>query len=412
MFLRVFVLFFGSIYLAVGQENVALGKIVRESSFSSPYTGFLVVDGLLSPPYCFTSQTSGYQWVQIDLIWLFHVNLIDVYGKQLTKVVNIRLTNENLVTLVSCNNLTSQLNSPNVTFQCPNTGKYSSRYISIDQSSNAVDTLSICEVVVDGQFADVSIRKANLVLKKMSLSSSEYPATNSLTLKAFKMISTFMVDGVRDTTPLHGHCVQTSEVGTSPNWIQADMDGNHHIDYIAFTNRDTPLDFVLVRSTNFIIGLTPYNASDVAPVRGQYPLCNTYPGAVPRNRRVTLQCNANLPAYRYVIVQQAYGISDGHLTVCELEVYEPSSFSKVWISRQDHQLVGYTFLEFPALRPMSCIVQCIKLGLYQCDSINFNKQLNVCQLNSHRNGFQIGNFASNKNWTFWNATYYYPGGNR
>ena len=80
---------------------------------------------------------------------------------------------------------------------------------------------------------------------------------------------------------------------------------------------------VALRLSNFIIGLMTNNASSVPPVRGEYPLCATYPGNVPIAARITLQCNANLPAYRYIIAHQAVGAYDGYFAFCELEAYEP-----------------------------------------------------------------------------------------
>ncbi|ESN95486.1 hypothetical protein HELRODRAFT_179256 [Helobdella robusta] len=165
--------------------------MAKESSFSGQNSGFLAIDGQLSPPYCFVSQTSCYQWLQIDLIWLYRVDVVQIVEKFTTNEFNVQLMASSMKTNASCKNMTSQLNNINVTFQCPNATEHAS--------------------------------------------SSSY----------------------------------------------------------------------------------------VPPTKGGYPLCARYPGVVPVASRVTLQCNANLPAYRYIIVHQAFGAGNGYLAVCELEAYEP-----------------------------------------------------------------------------------------
>ncbi|ESN98233.1 hypothetical protein HELRODRAFT_193007 [Helobdella robusta] len=306
----------------------------------------------------------------------------------LPKIISVRLTNSNLVTLATCYNLTSQLNNTNVTFQCANAAGYPSRYLFLEQSDSSVTNLNICEVEVQGEYADVNGPKRNLLLKQNTSMSSVYLSTNSITQQSLAQSSGLLVDGIRDTTPLHGHCAQTSKPGTGSNWMLVDMDGYFFVDYIALTSRGS------TRLRSFIIGLTSFKASDFLPLRGGYPVCNVYPSVVPVSSRITLRCNANLPP------QQAYALSDGYLGVCELEAYESSSFSKLWISSSDQRLVGFVFLELPALRPTSCVLKCMKLGRYECDSFNFNQQLNVCQLNKHRNGFQLENLTSIHTWSF------------
>ncbi|ESN95508.1 hypothetical protein HELRODRAFT_193528 [Helobdella robusta] len=403
------------------QNNIALGKMVRESSVNGTYNGFLVVDGVSSFPFCFSSLTSGYQWIQIDLIWLYRINKVRVFNKLASNILNVQLTSANLSIVASCNNLTNQLNNVNVTFQCPDDAEHSSKYITVDQNNSSTNIMNICEVVVEGRYSDAQPERANLLQNKKALMKTTFSRdTSSLTNQLISMVAGLVVDGIRDPTVFHGHCAHSNDAGFAQNWIQVDMAAEHHVDYIALVSRDSNGLLVSLRLSNFIIGLTSDRADVVTPVRGQYPLCATYPGNVPPVTRVTLPCNANLPAYRYIFLHQAYGASDGYIAACELEAYEPSvpfpenaqknfllmvSFPNgiKWNSLKNSKLMSYTFLEIKAVKPLHCIRQCIKLGEYSCDSFNFNRQLNLCQLNKHRNGFSSESLATGASWTFWTS---------
>ncbi|ESN95507.1 hypothetical protein HELRODRAFT_179281 [Helobdella robusta] len=393
-------------YNISGNVNIALGRMVRESSYNGPFNSFLVVDGLLSSPYCFKSQTSGYQWVQIDLIWLYQVDYVRVIGKLATNLLNVKPESQSSNTLAQCNCLTNQLNNVNATFQCSNGAEHSTRYITVDQASSTPDVMTICEVLVEGRYNDALPERANLLQNKNALMKTTFSiGTSSLTNQLISMVAGLVVDGIRDPTLLHGHCAHCYDKGFAQNWIQVDMAANHHVDYIALVSRDTNDLSVSLRLSNFIIGLTSDRADGVTPVRGQYPICATYPGDVPPATRVTLSCNANLPAYRYIFLHQAYGAGDGFIAACELEAYEPTvpfpDKRIKWNSLENSKLMSYTFLEIKAVKPLHCIRQCIKLGEYSCDSFNFNKQLNICQLNKHRNGLLNGTLTIGELWTFW-----------
>ncbi|ESN95544.1 hypothetical protein HELRODRAFT_179320 [Helobdella robusta] len=132
--------------------NVALGKMVRESSSAAPFNSYLVVDGMNSAPYCYKSQTSGSQWIQIDLIWLHQVDYVRVFGKLSTNILNVKLTSPNNLTNIVCSNQTDQAGSINVVFQCSDSPEHSSKYVTIYQNSTSTDIMNICEVVVDGQW--------------------------------------------------------------------------------------------------------------------------------------------------------------------------------------------------------------------------------------------------------------------
>jgi len=72
------------------------------------------------------------------------------------------------------------------------------------------------------------------------------------------------------------------------------------------------------RSDNFIIGLTDVSPTVTAPTLWNYALCGQYPGAVGLGATVTMVCNSDLQAYRYLILQ--FPIND-KANFCELEVY-------------------------------------------------------------------------------------------
>ncbi|ESN95545.1 hypothetical protein HELRODRAFT_179321 [Helobdella robusta] len=229
--------------------------------------------------------------------------------------------------------------------------------------------------------------------------SSAYSFVNSLTIVKFFAVAALTVDGIRDPTFFHGHCAHTNERDFAKNWVQVDMGKDRYVDYIALVSRDVEVLCIICaqRLTNFTIGLTSTSATVVSPVRDQYPMCGRYRGNVPIATRVTLQCNANLPAYRYIIVHQAVGAYNGYLGFCELEAYEPLA-----------QMI-FPFKQFPAVRLAFCVGRCMQLGEVECDSFNFNQQLGVCQLNRHRNGYQIGELLPNVRWEFWNVNYHYIG---
>ncbi|ESN95501.1 hypothetical protein HELRODRAFT_179275 [Helobdella robusta] len=402
-------------HLTAGQENVAFWKMVNGSPSTDSYNGSLVVDGVSSFPFCYVSQTSGYQWIQIDLIWLYRVDTVRVLGKLERNVLMVNLKESYYKTNVSCSNLTSQVTSVSVTFQCPNATEHATRYISIDQSNSSDVNMTICEAVVEGHYAEVLAKRTNLLLFKNATMSSSYFGYNLITKSNYSLKADYLVDGNRDPNIYHGHCAHSNEQGFAQNWMQVDMQDDRYIDYVALISRDTFTASVSSRTSNFIIGLTDISALDAIPVRGRYPLCNRYPGNVPIASRVTLQCNANLPAYRYVILQQAIGAGNGYFAVCELEAYEPQEEmvlphkQRIWTLAKSLKLLNNTFMEFSAVKPAFCVGQCIQLGEFGCDSFNFNYQLKICQLNSHRNGFPLVNLVSSRTWTFWNATYHYVG---
>ena len=77
------------------------------------------------------------------------------------------------------------------------------------------------------------------------------------------------------------------------------------------------------RLRDFVVGVTNFRPSPGSPpVRGSYPLCARYIGVPPADSSITLRCDPNTQAGRYVIVQLP-GIE--HLEICELEIFEGQS---------------------------------------------------------------------------------------
>jgi len=68
---------------------------------------------------------------------------------------------------------------------------------------------------------------------------------------------------------------------------------------------------------NFIVGFTNVSPNVSTPTLYNYTLCGQYPGAVPNATTVSLYCQANLPPFRYVIVQIPLSV---YFVACEIEV--------------------------------------------------------------------------------------------
>ena len=73
------------------------------------------------------------------------------------------------------------------------------------------------------------------------------------------------------------------------------------------------------RYDNFTVGLTNVSPTISTPTLYNYTLCGQYPGAVPNGTTVSLNCQNNLPPFRYVIVQKPLG--DSFFVLCEIEVF-------------------------------------------------------------------------------------------
>ena len=83
------------------------------------------------------------------------------------------------------------------------------------------------------------------------------------------------------------------------------------------------LNIVDDRLDNFIVGVTNTEPNINTALRGSYPLCGQYNGPSRDQTTLRVNCSADTPAGRYVVIQQN---STGYpaLTVCELEIYTRS----------------------------------------------------------------------------------------
>jgi len=71
-------------------------------------------------------------------------------------------------------------------------------------------------------------------------------------------------------------------------------------------------------SNDFVVGLTSVSPQDSKPILWNYTLCGQYPGTVPPGATVMLQCQDNLPPFRYVVVHFP---SSRIVSVCEIQVH-------------------------------------------------------------------------------------------
>jgi len=101
-------------------------------------------------------------------------------------------------------------------------------------------------------------------------------------------------------------------------YLFCESTGNNDIDVMFLYN----IFDTAYRSNNFIVGLTNVSPEISTPTLWNYTLCGQYPGAVPAGATVSLDCQANLPQFRYVIVQ--FPITN-HMNFCELEVMAPGA---------------------------------------------------------------------------------------
>jgi len=74
---------------------------------------------------------------------------------------------------------------------------------------------------------------------------------------------------------------------------------------------------VVHKYDNFIIGLTNSSSNVSTRTLWNYAMCGQYQGVVPNGRTVSLDCQDNLPPFRYVIVQRPLY---GFFVACEIEV--------------------------------------------------------------------------------------------
>ncbi|ESO03911.1 hypothetical protein HELRODRAFT_172939 [Helobdella robusta] len=146
----------------------------------------------------------------------------------------------------------------------------------------------------------------------------------------------------------------------------------------------------------FIVGLKDNNQNII---RGNYLVCGQYPKKAEISKKHTLKCNPFLPKQQFLIVQQ-YLYGGGGFTICQLEIYLYEALSNVsstvWTKQYMDEptktysvlLLGNVLHETRRRSLLDCVVLCSVEASRQCDSLNYCKWSNLCQLNSHKYGYQ------------------------
>ena len=71
-------------------------------------------------------------------------------------------------------------------------------------------------------------------------------------------------------------------------------------------------------SSYFIVGLTDVSPETTAVALYNYDLCAQYPTTVPDAVDIYMECDSNVPARRYLVVQRN---GAAYVTFCEIQVY-------------------------------------------------------------------------------------------
>ena len=75
---------------------------------------------------------------------------------------------------------------------------------------------------------------------------------------------------------------------------------------------------------NFIVGVTNSTPDAVAPVRGSYPICGTYPRTPSASELCMVNCTTpGLPLARYLLIQLP--LTGNYANMAEVEVYSTQS---------------------------------------------------------------------------------------
>ena len=70
---------------------------------------------------------------------------------------------------------------------------------------------------------------------------------------------------------------------------------------------------------NFIVGVTNSDPTVVAPVRGAYPVCGTYPYTPSGSEVCLVNCSPGTPPSRYLIIQLP--VTGSYTNMAEVEVF-------------------------------------------------------------------------------------------
>ncbi|ESO05529.1 hypothetical protein HELRODRAFT_191323 [Helobdella robusta] len=231
----------------------------------------------------------------------------------------------------------------------------------------------------------------NLALRKETICSSVF---DNLSLPSN------LVDGDSNPNYSSGHCYHGSDGPGGPNWAVVDLVDSYYVDYVNLFSRDYCCP---ERMDYFVIGLDSKNYNGLDVVRGTYPLCGQYKYKAVGGGKHTLKCNAHLTsAHRYVIAQQpVYG--PGAFSICELEVFAANYLnSKIWKRFFNRRLSGYVSGRLVVNGRIKCLLTCIPGS---CDSVNFQVDGSVCELNRHLNGYLLSSLNLSSGWSFYEVQY-------
>ncbi|ESO03936.1 hypothetical protein HELRODRAFT_172966 [Helobdella robusta] len=185
------------------------------------------------------------------------------------------------------------------------------------------------------------------------------------------------------------------------------MASAYTVDYARLLSRNAESQ----RMDYFIVGVANDNPSFKPPVRGAYLFCGQYPDRVQVSMWHILKCNSFLPKQQYLIVQQPVS-GPGYLTralrgllaewlACPsttptTQVRILQFLQTIWTKQYMDEptktynvmLLGNVLHETRRRSLLNCVVLCSVEASRQCDSLNYCKSSGLCQLNSHKYGYQ------------------------
>ncbi|ESN91212.1 hypothetical protein HELRODRAFT_182184 [Helobdella robusta] len=201
-------------------------------------------------------------------------------------------------------------------------------------------------------------------------------------------------DGSYDNNRINCYCYFGGGWGLTA-WLMVDLEEEFNIDSITLYTEN----IYWYKMHQFITG----GSNNKTTVRGSYYICNQYEFELTRPSVCPVKCNANIPAVRYVIVQQRKDMTL-HLNACELEIYAAKvNSSKLWNKQSDRRLVKWTPYTYNRTSAHLCLINCIQLN---CDSVNYNNLTNACEIFQHPFGYYEGNLPTfAKSWDYWQLFY-------
>lgn len=236
-------------------------------------------------------------------------------------------------------------------------------------------------------------------------SAKMYSETNRMLNKPVKQAGTWdinhaerAVDGIPNIAGPTAHGTFCSQA--LYDWFMCDLLNVYLIDYVKLLSQDHT--YYSNRLDNFIVGLSmdAYETGNV--VRGTYPLCGQYPGAVGASNIVSLTCSKPVPVARHIIVQQPASPQYNHLTICEMVAY--SIQGTKWYRVKDSYLGQSEVARRQVRSGLECMKTCVVMDA--CISVNWNKpaasKWKICILYS---SILVGSLLPDPMWHYSYATY-------